>query len=418
MMNVSRVAGAKPPVATNVPVRPTAPQSEPALKPLQRDQVTLTAGRRVLTANVPQLEAAITKSTGKAPTPGNKMQLYVDGKNAYPQIIGLIQGAQKTLHMEMYIFRDDQASWDVAEALAERAAKGVKVRVSCDWMGSPTGSAIFDFLRANGVEVRHFTAQSLKNPTQVDHRKIIIADGAKAITGGMNIADTYKNTWHDAIITMEGPVVHDLQHTFAETWTKIGGSDIGHDASVFAPLPKTPAGKTGMRVLTTDPGQDIRQAAFHALDAAKSQINIENPYFTDDALVDKIVAAARRGVQVNIVVPAVSDVGIVKAASRHHFKRLIEAGAHVYMYKDRMVHTKAMTVDGVWGTIGSCNADNLSLRVNREMNVTFDDPEAVAQLDNDLFKQDFAHSTQLDTPRMTLREQAETWFARLINKQL
>jgi cardiolipin synthase len=418
MMNVQGVVGAKPPVTTSAPVRPNTTPAATALQPLQRDQMSFAAKRHAMTVNVPALEAAITKATGKAPTPGNKMTLHVDGKNAYPQIMTMINDAKKTLHMEMYIFRDDQASWDVAEALAASAAKGVKVRVTCDWMGSPTGSAIFDFMRQNGVEVRHFTAQKLKNPTQVDHRKIIIADGAKAITGGMNIADTYKHTWHDAIVTMEGPVVHDLQRTFAETWEMIGGSKIGNEASVFAPLPKTAPGTTGMRVLTTDPGEDLRKATFMAIDGAKSQINIENPYFTDDALVDKIVQAAKRGVKVNIVVPAVSDVGIVKAASRHHFKRLIDAGAHVYMYKDRMVHTKAMTVDGVWGTMGSCNADNLSLRVNREMNVTFDDPSAVAQLDKDLFHQDFLHSTRLDTPRMTFKQKAETWFARLINNQL
>jgi cardiolipin synthase len=418
MMNLSRVAGTMASVTTEAKIKANSPLPAANLKPLNRDHVEVSVPRHALTVNVPQLEASITKATGKAPTAGNKMQLYVDGKNAYPQIMNLIQNAQKSLHLEMYIFRDDKASWDVAEALAASAAKGVKVRVMCDWQGSPTGSKIFDFMRDNGVEVRHFTAQSITNPTQVDHRKIIIADGAKAITGGMNIADTYKNTWHDAIVTMEGPVVHDLQQTFANSWKTVGGQDIGKGADVFAPLPKTAPGTTGMRVLTTSPGEDIREAMFRAVDSAKYQINMENPYFTDDLLVDKLIAARKRGVKVNIVVPAVSDVGIVKAASRHHFKALIDAGAKVFMYKDRMVHTKAMTVDGAWGTIGSCNADNLSLRVNREMNVTFDDPSAVAQLDKDLFLNDFDHSNRLDTPQMTLKEKVETWAARLINKQL
>lgn len=417
-LSVGRVPGAVASIVTNAKVKANAPLPAADLKPLNRDHVSVSVPMKALRVNVPQLEAAITKDTGKAPTAGNKMQLYVDGKNAYPQIMSLIEHAQTSLHLEMYIFRDDKASWDVAEALAARAAKGVKVRVMTDWNGSPTGSPIYDFLRANGVEVRHFTAQSIKNPTQVDHRKIIIADGAKAITGGMNIADTYKNTWHDAIVTLEGPVVHDLQNTFAQSWKVVGGSDFGKGTDVYATLPKTAPGTTGMRVLTTDPGEDIRKAMFRAVDNAKYQINIENPYFTDDVMVDKLVAAAKRGVKVNIVVPAVSDVGIVKAASRHHFKSLIDAGAKVFLYKDRMVHTKAMTVDGVWGTIGSCNADNLSLRRNREMNVTFDDPSAVAQLDNDLFLNDFDHSNRLDTPTMTLKEKIETWAARLINNQL
>ncbi|MBC7545398.1 MAG: hypothetical protein H7338_21945, partial [Candidatus Sericytochromatia bacterium] len=128
--------------------------------------------------------------------------------------------------------------------------------------------------------------------------------------------------------------------------------------------------------------------------------------------------AAKRGVQVNVIVPAVSDVGLVKAATRHHFHGLAEAGAHIYLYKDRMVHTKAMTVDGVWGTIGSCNADNLSLRVNREMNVTLDDPAAVAQINDGLFKTDFANSVRVDKPKMSWQESLSTWAARKINNQL
>jgi cardiolipin synthase len=371
-----------------------------------------------LTLNVRQLEGRITRETGVAPTTGNKVQLYVDGQKAYPQIMTLINSAQKSLHLQMYIFKDDKASWDVAEALAARAASGVNVRVMADWQGSPTSSPIYDFLRANGVEVRHFTAQSLKNPAQVDHRKIIVSDGQKALTGGMNIADTYRESWHDAVVTVEGPAVHDIQRTFLDGWKTVGGGAVEPTSDVFAPLPAKPTGSTSVRVLTTDPGQAIRQAVFAAVESARQQINIENPYFTDDKLVDRLVAAARRGVKVNIIVPAVSDVGIVKAASRHHFRRLREAGANIYLYKDRMVHTKAMTVDGMWGTIGSANADNLSLRVNREMNITMDDPAAVAELDNKLFQTDFAHSTRIDTPTMSLRESVETWAARQINRWL
>ncbi|MBC7544895.1 MAG: hypothetical protein H7338_19395, partial [Candidatus Sericytochromatia bacterium] len=227
MSNVGRVTqsqstpagpGPKTGTAQVVPNAGLVPLSAvTGLVPLKRDAIVVSAiskARSPMTLNVKHLEAQITTITGMAPTAGNKVQLYVDGRNAYPQIMNLINNAQKSLHLEMYIFKDDKASWDVAEALAARSASGVKVRVMADWQGSPTGSEIFDFMRQNGVDVRHFTAQSLKNPTQVDHRKIIVADGQKAITGGMNIADTYRESWHDAIVTVEGPAGHDMQATF------------------------------------------------------------------------------------------------------------------------------------------------------------------------------------------------------------
>jgi cardiolipin synthase len=284
-----------------------------------------------------------------------------------------------------------------------------------DWVGSPTASAIYDFLRANGVETRHWVPKRAEAPTQVDHRKILVVDGQRAMTGGMNVADEYRHTWHDVMVGVAGPVVADLQRQFLDSWKEVGGTPIADEATLFPSAGRTPAGDTEMRVLTTQPQESIRQALFAAIDAAQDHINLEVPYFTDDALVDHLTTAARRGVDVQVIVPAASNHGIVDTASRHHYQPLLDAGVHVHLYEGRMTHTKAASVDGVWGTLGSCNGDNLSLRVNRELNVTFADTAVVGRLDKDLFAADMASSRPLVAKAMTWQERVATWAARRLN---
>ncbi|MBC7543443.1 MAG: phosphatidylserine/phosphatidylglycerophosphate/cardiolipin synthase family protein [Candidatus Sericytochromatia bacterium] len=398
-------------------VRPTT-QPKPVtrahtLRPIARDSVALTglAGRQPLTTmNVAALEDRISRETGTVLTQGNKMELFVDGQEAYPRIMSMIQGAERSLHMQMYIFTDDKAGWDVAEALADRAAHGVKVRVSADYIGTSTNSPLFEFLRQNGVEVRHHALSGVKS--QIDHRKIIVADGHTAMTGVMNIADDYRDTWHDTMITIQGPVVAEIQREFLRGWQDHGGSAIADNADVFPPLPAKAPGATAMRVVTTYPDPDFQRTLFAAIDSAGREINLEMPYFSDETLVNKLIAAAKRGVKVNLVLPGKSDVGLMDAAAKAHFQRIKNAGITIYLYQGRIMHAKLATVDGVWGTIGSGNGDARSLRLHREMNVTLNDPAAVATLNERVFAADFKASLKLETFQPTIGERMKNWVAR------
>jgi cardiolipin synthase len=375
----------------------------PALRPLAQDTLAVSAVRAkapVGTMDVRALEDRISRETGTVVTQGNRIELHVDGKEAYPRIMATIRGAEKTLHMQMYIFKDDQASWDVADALAERAAHGVKVRLSADYVGSPTSSPVFEFLRANGVEVRHHATAGWQS--QVDHRKIIIADGKTAMTGGMNIADEYRETWHDVMATIEGPAVHEMQREFLRGWQDHGGSPVTADDTVFAPAALKRHGQSAMRVVTTYPQPNFERSLFAALDAAQKQINVELPYFSDDALVDRLVAAAKRGVKVNLVLAGTSDVAVMDLAAKAHFQRLQSAGVKIHLYQGRVLHAKVVTVDGVWATMGSGNGDARSMRLHREMNVNVSDPAAVATIDKRIFEADFAASKPGDQYKMGL----------------
>jgi cardiolipin synthase len=402
-----RVAVAPPVAAPKAPAA-APPAAAPAIRPLSRDTLAvsgLAASSRTLDVNA--LEARISKETGTVLTQGNRIQLHVDGHEAYPRIMETIRGAQKTLHLQMYIFKDDKTSWDVAEALADRAANGVKVRVSCDYIGSATGSSIMDFLRANGVEVRHHATEGLHS--QVDHRKIIVADGKKAMTGGMNIADEYKESWHDAMATIEGPAVHDIQREFLKGWRDFGGSEVKEDDTVFAPEALLPVGNTPMRVVTTYPEPNFQRTLFAAIESAKRQINLEMPYFSDADLIDRLVAASKRGVKVNLVLPAINDLGVMDVAAKAQFEKLQAAGVTISLYQGRVLHTKVASVDGVWATMGSGNGDARSLRLHREMNVTISDPAAVATIDKRIFAADVTASKPA--------EQAQPGLAkRLLNR--
>lgn len=403
--------------------RVAAGDTASADRSLPTDHVAISQGqgRAPAALNALALETRISQATGTTATQGNRMDLLIDGNKAYPAMLDLIDGATTSLNMEMFIFSDDTASWDVAEALAAAAQRGVKVRLVTDWIGgffgNPTTSPIYDFLRANGVEVRHFTPDLLHRPTQADHRKIVVADGTQAMTGGMNIGDEYRSQWHDVMVQVEGPVVGDLQRRFVDTWQTTGGT-ITDQAMLFPPSATNRAGSTTMRVLTTQPAESIRQGLFAAIDSAHDRINLEVPYFTDDDLVAHLIAAAKRGVDVHVIVPAESNHAIVDTAARHHAQALLDAGVHVHRFEGRMTHTKAASVDGMWGTLGSCNGDNLSLRVNREMNVTFSDPATVAQVDQELFAADIASSRPLQPQTMSWSERLATWAARLLNDTL
>lgn len=409
------------PISANKPTN--GPVAKAAVTPLRRDGLQVSAAGAAqplqrFTLDVARLDSQLDRITGTKVSEGNSVELHIDGKEAYPRMLDLIGSAKRTLHMEMYIFKDDEACWDVAQALAERAQSGVKVRLTTDVIGSPTNSRIYDFLRSNGVEVRHHTPLAVNS--QITHRKMVIADGAKAMTGGMNIAEEYRSQWHDAMITIQGPSVHEMQRHFLETWKDVGGKPVAANEDVFAPLPAKASGNAQARVITTYPRPDIQRSLFAAIDAARSHVNFETPYFTDDALVDRLVAAAKRGVTVNLVIPAVSDVGLVDKAARYHFQRLTEAGVKIHLYEGRTLHTKAATVDGVWGTIGSCNSDNRSLRLHRELNIAFSDAQTVAALDERLFAQDFKDSRVLKPAeaKQNWMGRLASWATRLINSQL
>ena len=398
------------------------PAGTPALRPLQRDQVQPPKVATGPHLDLVSFNRQLDNETHSTVTHGNSVQVYVDGTTAFPEMYRQIATAEKSVHLETFIFHDDTTGWEMAHALAAKADQGVAVRVSICEEGDPKTalvSNIYSYMQEHGVQVVHPHAETLTDPSGIDHRKVLIVDGKRAMIGGMNIGDEYHYTgakdFHDVQVKVAGPVVADLQKNFLDDWHASGGKDVPADDSVFPPAAATPPGNADMRVLTTYPSDELRKALFTAIDSAKSNINIEAAYFTDDGLVDKLIAAAKRGVQVNLILPGQSDNAAVDSAAQYHFKAMVAAGINLHMYEGRWMHTKAASVDHQWAMVGSCNFDNRSFDLDWEQDVILSDPQSVAKLDQALLEKDLKATPLNTNPHQSTVQKAKTWLARRIN---
>jgi cardiolipin synthase len=309
--------------------------------------------------------------------PGNDVRLLVGGDEAYPQMLDAIAGAKNKVWLEVYAFADDRVGRLFAEALLERARAGVDVRVCVDGLGAVATGRLLDELRAGAVKVRAvFTLAPWQRAWRWltrDHRKLLIIDDGVAFTGGLNIGLEYAGPryggqgWHDLQLAVRGPAVRVLARLFASVWRRNGGGTIAEPADTAR------AGEHAVRVLANHVGhsrKEIRRAYFHAFRRAKKSIVIANAYFLPGPrMMGTLIRAARRGVEVVLILPGVSDHLSFQLASRARYPRLLSAGGRIYELCGSMLHAKAAVVDGMWCTVGSCNLDAWSLRRNLELNV-------------------------------------------------
>jgi cardiolipin synthase A/B len=320
---------------------------------------------------------------------GNNITTLVNGNQIFPAMLGAIRSAKHSINFETYTFWDGEIAHQFTEALAERARAGVKVNAILDAQGTQKmGMQNLERLRGAGVKVVKYHSVFWPDPRRYNnrsHRKLLIVDGQIAFTGGVGIADLWTGNaespqhWRDNHYRVTGPVVAQLQATFATTWLKTRG-EVLHGAGYFPPL------------ATTGPylAQAIRSGAHNenldlmyllAIASAKQTLRIENAYFLPDDLMRKeLIEAAKRGVKVEIVVPGKKiDQKLVRLASRRHWAELIRAGIRIFEYQTTMVHVKLMVVDDVFVSVGSGNFDNRSIRLNDEANLDVLDRSFAAQ---------------------------------------
>jgi len=338
------------------------------------------------------------------------LKWLVDGKGFFPELDRQIASARNSINAQIYIFDNDDIAVRYADKLRARSAD-VKVRVLYDDFGTATSHLsspvtapprgfepppdMRKYLRdGSEVEVR-----LALNPWLVaDHTKLLVFDDTTAILGGMNIGREYYNEWHDLMVRVEGPVVAQLAREFSKAWRRNGS--FGDLAMLSKPKhfskPAAVPGGIPVRILRTDAGigkHQILDAHLLAIAAAKKRIYIENPYFASDEIVLAVRAAALRGVDVRVVLPAEGDSAIMDIGNLETAKVLMEAGVKIYRYPI-MTHMKVMVCDG-WATMGSANLDTLSMRINRELNISFSDAAEVERLVSTVFRPDFARSKRL-----------------------
>lgn len=342
---------------------------------------------------------------------GNDVDLLCDGPEVLPRMLEDIRSAQRSVDVEMYCFADDFVGCRFARALAERAGQGVEVRVLVDAAGCRrTPRSFFGWMRERGIRVRGVNPLRrffLQGPLfrWRDHRKLVVVDGAAAFVGGLNLSRDYAAVsdggcgWRDAAIRLTGPVVAALHASFERHWkdeTAVGSRAGSLRAGPIAP--PAPTGDVPALVLESRPiGPGPFAAIFRkSVEQARERVWIANPYFLPPRSLRRALRrAARRGVDVRVLVPRWCDSSFVLRASQRAYAYFLRSGIRIFEWPGAMMHLKAAVIDGTWSTIGSYNIDPLSLLINRELNVVLLD-RAVGRRFEAMFEKDFACSEELD----------------------
>jgi cardiolipin synthase A/B len=346
---------------------------------------------------------AINRAAGGRPVPGNQVDLLIDGPDTYGAMLEAIAQARQWVHFENYIIRSDAAGWRFAELLARRAREGIHVRVLYDWFGSlGTSRGYWRYLRQAGVEVRSFHPPQLVDViTNIsrNHRKLVVADGARAILGGLCIGcewtgenHTGGQPWRDTAVDVRGPAAAVLDQTFASLWALTGARVPGDQvAGVISPV-----SSAEVRVISGEPG---RERAYRVIELLAVG-SVERLWITDAYLVapprlfQALRDSARDGVDVRLLVPGSSDLPLIRNLSRIGYRELLQSGVRIYEWDGPMLHAKSIICDHRWVRIGSSNLNPSSLLGNYELDVLIEDPE-LAQTMEDQFRLDVARSREV-----------------------
>jgi cardiolipin synthase len=333
-----------------------------------------------------------------------RLTLLHDSYEALDGLLYVITSATRRIDLMMYGWSGGPVGTRICNALAERADQGVQVRVLVDktaYVIHNPGASKGEATPLSRLQC-HRGVQLIFAPdplVRFDHRKLAVADDRIAWSGSMILTDDSLTEWRNYNYLIEGPVVADLAAAFALRWQDVGmpGQPPVIPRSALV-LPEG-AANSCVHLIETNLGQNrsIKETIYHAVDHAKRSIWLENPYFSDEILVAKLVAAAKRGVDVRAILTVRGNIEKLNYFSGINANRLLKGGAHVYLYP-AMTHVKAMTIDGVWAYIGTGNFDELSLRNNREIGISIRGAGVVREIEQTLFLADFAVSPRLCAP--------------------
>lgn len=312
----------------------------------------------------------------------NRVDILNNGPDTYSAIKEALIKAHSHIHLEYYIFEEGKIAEEILSILFKKVKEGVEVRLIYDKMGSSdlTGEFIERLIR-NGIKIAPFRPVKFIYLTSKvnyrNHRKIIVVDGKEGFLGGINISDKYMNDnpekgliWRDTHVKIEGEAVKDLQLIFLTDWYFLTDEDITNESQYFPDTKEN--GECTMQVLASGPDTDykgVMKAFFAAIATARKSIHITTPYFIpNESMITALKTAAGSGVDVQMIVPGISDSNLVHYSSQSYFDELLEAGVSIYRYKGGFVHAKLLLVDGILSTIGSANMDFRSFEYNLEVN--------------------------------------------------
>jgi len=340
-------------------------------------------------AQSPEFRQAAGSLLGPNFVDGNSISTLVNGDQIFPAMLSAIRSAKRSVNFETYTFQDGEVAKQFTDALVDAARKRVKVNAVLDARGTNRmGRENAERLRSAGVNVVKYHRSFFPDPRRYNnrtHRKLLIVDGKIAFIGGAGISDLWSGNadspkhWRDNHYRVTGPVVAQLQASFMSSWLKTRGSVL-HGDDYFPPLENT-GSSLAQAIRSGARYENLDLMYLLGIAAAQKTLRIENPYFLPDDLVRKeLVAAARRGVKIEIIVPGKKiDQKLVRAASKRHWPELLNAGIKIYEYEPTMVHVKLIVVDDVFASVGSGNFDNRSIRLNDEANLDVLDRQFAAE---------------------------------------
>ena len=381
---------------------------------------------------------ALVRSISRPVLGGNRVELLRDGEETFAAMFETIERARDHINVASYIVDDRGPGEEMLRRLVAQRRQGVQVNLAFDSAGCfGTSRRVFDALRRDGVNLlEHHPLNQLKTwlgrtLRRRNHRKLMIVDGRTGFIGGLNISGVYGSSagaatasedanfsqaaWRDTHVRVQGPVVNELQHLFVDQWHRHAGRLPG--AASYFPIPQQ-AGQQLAGLAAAECGHghnDFYRALLASVRAARSRVYITTAYFVPPRrLLRALTSAARRGVDVQLVLPGRSDFWAPIHAGRWHFGQLLRAGVRIHERHDRLLHAKTAVIDGVWATVGSSNLDWCSLVHNAEANLVVLDAPFAVQMET-MFRQDVAQCREVLLQSWAARaglDKMKEWTAR------
>ena len=362
----------------------------------------------------------------------NDVKLIMSGKQKFDMMFEDIRQAKSSVHLEYFNFRNDSIASLLFDILREKRKEGVEVRALFDGFGNdsnnrPLKKHHIQSLREDSIDIHEFDPVRFPWVNHIwprDHSKIVVIDGHIAYTGGMNVADYYivgteqVGEWRDMHCRIEGPVVNELQDIFARIWQKTTKEQL-LNPKYYRGEEK---GDMMVGIANREPNKTnkiMRQFYIAALDDAQDSVKIINPYFTLTPSVKKAIhRAIKRGVKVDILVSAKSDIPLTPDCVYYNVHKLMKKGANIWLYQPGFHHSKIMMVDDKFCTVGSTNLDARSLRFDYEVNALIVNKKITQELNN-MFMRDTQKSVKLTKEEWdkfrTGWQKFRGWFAHLLS---
>lgn len=354
---------------------------------------------------------------------GNTIKPLINGKEIFPAMLAAIAGAKRSITLESYIWASGEVSDKFCAALIERATHGVKVHALVDGAGDfKLNLSDVEDMKNAGVEFviygrEHWYDLKL-NINHRSHRKLLIVDGLIGFTGGVCIDDTWlgdadsPGVWRDTQARITGPMVRQMQAVFATNWLQTT-SRLLTGPDYFPETPPTDFASADCFMSgPNERPENARLSYLLAIASARKSIQLAHAYFIpDDLAIEMLIAARKRCVKIDVIVPAKNDSAFGRAASRSRWGRLLEAGVEFHRFTPSLYHCKVMIVDGTFLTLGSVNFDNRSFSINDEVNINVIDA-ATARAFEKSFNDDLAHST----PYPLEEFRARPFYTKIVDK--